>query len=110
MAISEMNYTGAGESGGYFGDFTPNTNTFTEIDLGFAPKHVVFYTVFSTDSQTMVFHIDVTSGKIYRSYGAYTEYELTSTYENYMYVSGTKVYYKAFSAPALTNKTYIIAS
>ena len=110
MALVRANTSGGGGSGGYYGDFTPNTSTFTEIDLGFAPNHVFFYTVFSTDSQIMVFHIDVTANKIYRSYGAYTEYDLTSTYSSHMYVSGTKVYYKAYSAPALTNKTYIIAS
>ena len=117
MLIRASSGSGGSGSGGFFlGDITPQVGTFYSyptagsgyIELGFAPKHVVIYINY-TQPTLLVLHFDVVNNKIYRSLGTNFEVELTSTFSPDLYVSGTKLYYKAH-APNYDVKTMIIAS
>lgn len=73
-----------------------STSSYKEVELGFAPKHVVI--CFTTDTFLMIW-LDVDNSTLKASYGTNTwETDVTSSWSTYFYVSGTKLYMKAASS------------
>lgn len=88
------------------GTMTPNQSSFTEVDLGFEPTRVVLFFSY-IGSAGMILDYDVVNNKLYRTYNVYHT-DLTSAYvPSVLYVSGTKLYYKAGDSSYVTTTEYI---
>ena len=88
--------------------FTPNTTSFTEIELGFAPKRVILY--FNYDNVTpLVIDFDVENNHLYRSFSSTFRQQADTYIGLYYYVSGTKLYVKV-PAASYAKPTYWVAA
>jgi hypothetical protein len=96
--FTELMASGSGGGGFFQSGVTPNTSTPLEFELGFAPKQVVVYMKY-TQPSTFIIRLDVENNAYYKSIGTTFEApESVTTYQNDIYVVGTKLYYKAHNS------------
>lgn len=113
MAKVEIKMGEIGGSGGYFGSGTGTYNTWVDIDLGFAPKHIVLYLSYS-GADTLVMNYDVENNKAYRAYKASIDNDMTSVWldssgANYaLKVNGNIFSYRATES-AMARPFYVMA-
>ena len=110
MAIIEVDYgeVGFGGESDRENPFTPNTNTFTEIEIGFVPKRIILY--FNYDNVSpLVIDFDVENNHLYRCWSS-TFRQQTDSYIGVHYkIEGTKLYVQA-PASAYAKPTYWVAA
>lgn len=114
MATTEMNcLASGGGNGGFYDTFNSVLSTWVDIDIGFAPKHILFYGSYSGTS-IMTFDYDVENNKVYRGYGNDSHYDYSSIWLDpssayyCLKVSGNTFSYKAVES-GLVQTYYIMA-
>ncbi len=89
--------SGKGKSGNILnsGSFTPNTSTFTPIEIGFVPTYIVFWQLITASGQASIVLYDVANDTFYRWYNQQAGADATSTYGGYIKMEGTTLKYKS---------------
>lgn len=105
MAKTEI-ILGSGGGKGTNGTFTPNTSGFTPVELGFVPKYVVLWFIYSS-STAMTLLYDVDAGTVTRWYQNAIDDVTSAFIPDFMYLDGTKLYYKAAAAGYATPVSYM---